>query len=268
MSYEALAVERDGPVLRVALNRPEVRNAMSPVMLAELAQAFGEARDNPEVRVLVLKGNGGTFSAGGDFRNMQKSEAARGAGVAETAARNRRFGTFLEMASVFPKALVTLVEGACMGGGVGLLAVSDWVIAERSAQIGTPEVTVGIVPAQITPFILERIGSAHGRRLTCFGLRLSAEEAFRLGLVHDLADGPQDLVARGVAAVNQVLRCAPSALAETKALVRRSQREPLSDVLDAASHMFAHALAGEAKEGIGAFLEKRKPAWVSKIETL
>lgn len=83
--------------------------------------------------------------------------------VEDTAASNRRFGTFLEMASVFPKALVTLVEGPCMGGGVGLVAVSDWVIAERGAQIGTPEVSIGIVPAQITPFILERIGSA--RRL-------------------------------------------------------------------------------------------------------
>jgi isohexenylglutaconyl-CoA hydratase len=268
MSYEALLVERDGPVLKVTLNRPEVRNAMSPIMLAELAQAFGEARDNPEVRVLVLKGSGGTFSAGGDFRNMQKSDAARGAGVEETAASNRRFGAFLEMARVFPKALVTLVEGACMGGGVGLVAVSDWVIAERTAQIGTPEVTVGIVPAQITPFILERIGSAHGRRLTAFGLRLSADEAFRIGLVHEVAESPQDLIARGVAAVNQVLRCAPGALAETKTLVRRSQAEPLGSTLDAASYMFAHALASEAKEGIGAFLEKRRPAWVSKVETL
>lgn len=268
MSYEALQVERDGPVLKVALNRPDVRNAMSPVMLAELAQAFGEARDNPEVRVLLLRGNGGVFSAGGDFRNMQKSDAARGAGVEDTAASNRRFGTFLEMASVFPKALVTLVEGPCMGGGVGLVAVSDWVIAERGAQIGTPEVSIGIVPAQITPFILERIGSAHGRRLTCFGLRLSAEEAMRIGLVHEVADGPQDLVMRGVAAVNQVLRCAPGAVAETKALVRKSQHEPLGQTLDAASFMFANALASEAKEGIAAFLEKRKPAWAAKIEGL
>ncbi len=268
MSYEALQVDRDGPVLKVALNRPEVRNAMSPTMLAELGQAFGEARDNPEIRALVLRGNGGTFSAGGDFRNMQKSDAARGAGTAETAACNRRFGTFLEMASAFPKALITLVEGACMGGGVGLVAVSDWVIAERKAQVGTPEVTVGIVPAQITPFIIDRIGTAHGRRLAAFGLRLSAEEAYRLGLVHEIAEDAVDLLHRGAAAVNQVLRCAPGALAQTKQLVRQSQREPLSPTLDAASHMFAGALAGEAKEGIGAFLEKRKPAWLGKIETL
>lgn len=268
MTYDALKVDRMGPVLKVALNRPEARNAMSPIMLAELERAFAEAREDPQIRVLVLTGSGGVFSAGGDFRNMQKSDAATSGNVDDTAASNRRFGTFLEMANAFPKALVTLVEGACMGGGVGLVAVSDWVIAERAAQIGTPEVTVGIVPAQITPFILDRIGGAHGRRLTCFGLRLSAEEAYRIGLVHEVAESPQDLHVRGAAAVNQLLRCAPAAFTATKALVRRSQREPLAETLDAASYMFANALAGEAKEGIGAFLEKRKPSWNSKIETL
>lgn len=268
MPYEALLVERVGPVLKVTLNRPDVRNAMSPVMLAELGQAFAEARDDTQVRALVLMGAGGNFCAGGDFRNMQKSDAARGAGTADTAASNRRFGTFLEMASEFPKALITLIEGACMGGGVGLVAVSDWVIADRGAQIGTPEVSVGIVPAQITPFIIERIGTAHGRRLAAFGLRLSAEEAARIGLVHELADGRDDLLAKGIAAVNQVLRCAPAAVAETKVLVRKSEREPLGHALDAASHMFARSQAGDAKEGIGAFLEKRKPAWATKIETL
>lgn len=90
----------------------------------------------------------------------------------------------------------------------------------------------------------------------------------RIGLVHEVADGPQDLVVRGVAAVNQVLRCAPGAVAETKALVRQSQHEPLGQSLDAASFMFANALASEAKEGIAAFLEKRKPAWAAKIEGL
>lgn len=265
MPYEALTVERAGPALKVTLNRPDVRNALSPDMMAELAQAFAEARDDTGIRALVLSGAGGNFCAGGDFRNMQKSDAARGVGTADTAASNRRFGTFLDEASRFPKALITLLEGACMGGGVGLVAVSDWVIAERTAQIGTPEVTVGIVPAQITPFIVARIGTAHGRRLAAFGLRLGAEEAARIGLVHELADGRDDLLAKGVAAVNQVLRCAPAAVAETKDLVRLSEREPLDATLDAASHMFARSQAGDAKEGIGAFLEKRKPAWFDKI---
>ena len=184
-----------------------------------------------------------------------------------TAASNRRFGV-LELADALPKAVIVLIEGAAMGGGVGLVAIADWAIAERNAQIGTPEVTVGLVPAQIAPFLAARIGYTQARRMASFGLRLGAEEALRIGLVHELADGRDDLLAKGVAAVNQVLRCAPEAVAVTKQLVRASLREPLGPTLDAASHLFAAALAGEAREGIRSFVEKRKPAWAKKIEKL
>jgi isohexenylglutaconyl-CoA hydratase len=268
MPHETLIVERDGAVLKVTLNRPETRNAMSAEMLAELIAAFEQARDDAEIRVVVLMGAGGNFCAGGDFRGMQKSDAALGTGTQATATSNRRFGALLEMADALPKAVVCLIEGACMGGGMGLVAVSDWVIAERQAKLGTPEVTVGIVPAQITPFIVQRIGSAHARRLTAFGLRLDAGEAQRIGLVHDVADSRDDLLTKGAAAINQCLRCAPGAVARTKSLVANSQREPLAATLDSAAEMFAASLAGDAKEGIRAFLEKRKAAWVRKIETL
>jgi isohexenylglutaconyl-CoA hydratase len=156
-----------------------------------------------------------------------------------------------------------------MGGGVGLMAVADWVIAEKAAQIGTPEATVGVVPAQITPFLVRCIGYAEARRLATFGLRLGAEDARRIGLVHEIAAGREELAAKGAAAVNQVLRCAPQAVAETKRLVRASLGErQLGEVLDQASEMFAAALAGEAREGIRAFVEKRRPAWAEKVEKL
>jgi len=268
MTHETLIVEQDGPVMKVTLNRPEVRNALSQQMLGELSDVFARARDDDAVRVIVLKGAGGNFCAGGDFKGMQKSDAAQGGAPGPTATSNRRFGAFLEMADNFPKATVALVEGASMGGGVGLIAVADWVIADKGAQIGTPEVTVGIVPAQITPFLVQRVGIGHARRLAAFGLRLSAEDAHRIGLVHELAANHGDLMDKGAAAINQCLRCAPKALALTKELVRASSREKLGSVLDDASHMFASALAGDAKEGIRAFLEKRKPAWLKKIDRL
>lgn len=268
MSHETLIVERDGPVLKVTLNRPEARNALSPAMVRELAEAFRDARDDAGVRAVVLAGAGGNFCAGGDLKGMEGSDAARGAGTETTAASNRRFGALLEMADALPKAVIALVEGAAMGGGVGLIAIADWVIAEQAAQIGTPEVTVGIVPAQITPFLVQRIGYAQARRLAAFGLRLGAEDAQRVGLVHEIAEGRTDLMTKGTAAVNQVLRCAPHAFAETKRLVRASLTEPLGRALDEASHMFAASLAGEAREGIRAFVEKRRPAWSEKIEKL
>jgi isohexenylglutaconyl-CoA hydratase len=269
MPHETLIVARDGPVLKVTLNRPEARNALSPAMVQELAEVFGDARDDAGVRSVVLMGAGGTFCAGGDLKGMERRNAAGSAGAETIAASNRRFGALLEMADALPKALIAVVEGAAMGGGAGLIAVADWVIAEKAAQIGTPEVTVGIVPAQITPFLVQRIGYAEARRLATCGLRLNAGDAQRIGLVHEIADGPEELAAKAVAAVNQCLRCAPQAVADTKRLVRASLPErPLGPVLDAASEMFAAALAGEAREGIRAFAEKRRPAWSMKIEKL
>lgn len=268
MSHETLIVGRDGSVLKVTLNRPEARNALSPAMVRELGEVFAEARDDASVRAVVLMGAVGNFCAGGDLKGMQGVDAARGAGREATAASNRRFGALLELADALPKAVIALIEGAAMGGGVGLISVADWVIAERNAQIGTPEVTVGIVPAQITPFVVQRIGYAQARRLAAFGVRLGAVEAQRIGFVHEIADGRDELMAKGAAAVNQCLRCAPDALAETKRLLRASRTEPLGRALDEASHMFAASLAGEAREGIRAFIEKRWPAWAEKIEKL
>ena len=268
MQHETLIVERNGPVLKVVMNRPGARNALSPVMVRELTEVLQRARDDAEVRAVVLTGAGGTFCAGGDLKGMEGRGAAAGESPDATAASNRRFGTLLELADALPKAVIALIDGAAMGGGVGLVAISDWAIAERGALIGTPEVTVGLVPAQIAPFLAARIGTTQARRMATYGLRLDAEEALRVGLVHELADGREDLLAKGVAAVNQVLRCAPEAVAETKQLVRAALREPLGSILDAASHLFAAALAGEAREGIRAFVEKRKPVWATKIEKL
>jgi isohexenylglutaconyl-CoA hydratase len=269
-SHATLIVERDGPVLKVTLSRPEARNALSPAMVGELTEVLQDARDDAGIRVVLLMGAGGNFCAGGDLKGMEGRGAAHGDGGAEsTAAANRRFGTLLEMADALPKAVIALVEGAAMGGGVGLIAVADWVIAEKAAQIGTPEVTVGIVPAQITPFLVQRIGYGSARRLATYGLRLDAEEAQRVGLVHEVADGRDDLAAKAVAAMNQCLRCAPQAVAETKRLVRASLAERrLEPLLDQASEMFAAALTGEAREGIRAFVEKRRPGWSAKVERL
>jgi isohexenylglutaconyl-CoA hydratase len=268
MLLETLIVERDGPVMKVTLNRPGVRNALSPVMVRELADTFQRAREDYEVRVVVLMGAGGNFCAGGDLKGMHGRDASADGSAEATAASNRRFGALLEAVDSLPKAVIALVEGAAMGGGVGLLAISDWAIADRAAQIGTPEVTVGLIPAQIAPFVVQRVGYTHARRLASYGLRLDAEEALRIGLVHELADDHGELMVKGAAAINQCLRCSPEAAAETKRLVRASLRDPLGATLDNASRSFASALAGDAREGIRAFIDKRKPAWHKKVERL
>jgi isohexenylglutaconyl-CoA hydratase len=270
MPHETLIVERGGPVLKVTLNRPDVRNALSPTMVGELLSVFAQARGDAEVRAVFLKGAGGNFCAGGDLKGMEE-RSADGRGSHEAIAdSNRRFGLLLERMRELPKALIVLVEGAAMGGGVGLIAVGDWVVAERGVQIGTPEATVGLVPAQIAPFVLQRIGPGEATRLLAFGRRVDAVEAARIGLVHEVAASRADAMEKAAGAVNQCLRCGPEAMAETKALLRLAQpgSEAQSTVLDQAALMFAASLAGEAKEGIRAFREKRKPAWVQKIDRL
>jgi isohexenylglutaconyl-CoA hydratase len=268
MPTETILAERVGPVLKVTLNRPEVRNALSQTMVRELADAFQQARDDAEIRVVVLMGAGGNFCAGGDLKGMSERAAPAGDSDESIATSNRRFGALLETADTLPKAVIALIEGATMGGGVGLLSVSDWAIAERGAQIGTPEVTVGLVPAQIARFVVRRVGYTQARRMATYGLRLDAPEALRIGLVHELADGHGELMLRGAAAVNQCLRCAPDAVAETKRLIRASLHEPLGPTLDQAAHSFAAALASDAREGIRAFLEKRQPGWFKKVDRL
>lgn len=268
MGYETLIVERDGPVMKVTLNRPSVRNALSPTMVGELGETLQQARDDAEVRVVVLMGAGGNFCAGGDLKGMEERGAPGNRSPESAATSNRRFGTLLEAADSLPKAVIALIEGAAMGGGVGLLAISDWAIADKAAQIGTPEVTVGLIPAQIAPFVVKRIGYTQARRMATYGLRFNAEDALRVGLVHELANNHGELMVKGAAAINQCLRCSPEAVAETKRLVRESQAEPLGPTLDAASRSFAAALAGDAREGIRALIEKRKPAWMKKIERL
>jgi isohexenylglutaconyl-CoA hydratase len=263
-AYTTLIVSRDGPVARIVMNRPEARNALSALMVRELADAFVSAREDPEIRAVLLSGADGNFCAGGDLKGMGSADALARAPLA-IAAQNRRFGELLELIDALSKAVIALVEGAAMGGGVGLIAVSDWAIAERGARIGTPEVTAGIVPAQIAPFLLARIGYAQARRMASCGLRLTAEEALRCNLIHEVADGAADLSAKGMAALNQCLRCAPAALAATKHLVRTARREPLGPTLDAAARAFAIALAGEGREGTRAFIEKRAPTWAEKI---
>jgi isohexenylglutaconyl-CoA hydratase len=267
MTRETLIVAPEGPVLQVVMNRPEARNALSPNMVRELTEVFAEARDDAGIRAIVLRGSGGTFCAGGDLKGMERA-AESGGGRQPAALSNRRFGALLELADALPKAVIALIEGAAMGGGVGLVAIADWAIVEKKALIGTPEVSVGLVPAQIAPFLAARIGDGQARRMASFGLCFGADEALRIGLVHELADGPDDLLAKGVRAANQVLRCAPQAVAETKKLVRTCLSLPFSSTLDAASHLFAAARAGEGREGIRAFLEKRNPAWVVRVEKL
>lgn len=262
--YETLAVERDGGVLRITLNRPEVRNALNGAMIRELGALFEGASGDAVTRMIVLRGAGGTFCAGADIADLGAALGAPGAGPDPLAALSRRFGALLELVNAAPLVVIAVVEGAAMGGGLGLVCACDMVIAEAGARFGLPEVTLGLPPAQIAPFVVARIGLANSRRLALSGARFDGREAEALGLVNWACEGREALEEQVQTTIFEVHRCAPGAVAATKKLVLDAGTVALSELLDRAAGDFAHALRGpEGREGTAAFLEKRPPGWAA-----
>lgn len=263
-TYETILAEERAGVLSLTLNRPAVKNAMSLAMVRELRAALAAAEAGASVRVIVLRGAGGTFCAGGDIADMAKARAeplVEGrsdpfAGV------NRAFGEMLAGFAGTGLAVVAAVEGAALGGGFGLACVSDVTIAARGAKFGLPETSLGILPAQILPPLIERIGYGQTKRLAVIGGFIDIEEALSLGLVHEVAD---DLDAAVDACVRKILRCAPGALAAAKALLAEARLAPTGGIIDRAAELSAIALrSAEGAEGTAAFLEKRRPSWAAK----
>jgi isohexenylglutaconyl-CoA hydratase len=266
---ETLRLERAGPLLRLTLNRPEQRNAMSFAMVAELEAVFDGLRGDRATRVVVLRGAGGNFCAGGDIRDMAAAgQTPPGPGAPDPMrAGNRAFGRMLAKANALPQAVIAVLEGAVMGGGLGLACIADIAIAHADATFAMPETGLGLVPAQIAPFVVARIGLTNARRLGVSGLRCKAEEARALGLVHLVAADDDALAPLLKQSVEQVLRCAPAAVAATKELMLAVGEEPLDLLLDRAADAFAAAVRGaEGREGTSAFVQKRKAAWVETVD--
>ncbi len=261
---ETLLLEKQGPALLVTINRPDVRNAMSLQMVAELATVFAQIENDGSIRTVVLRGAGGHFCAGGDIKDMAGARNQPAAdGEADPFYRlNRAFGQMIQQVNESSKVLIAVIEGAVMGGGFGLACVSDVALAGPTAKFGMPETSLGIIPAQIAPFVVERIGLTQARRLALLGLKVDAAEAERLGIVHQTADSDEQLEELLAQALERVRHCAPGATAETKALLHRVGKEPMSGLLDSAAEKFAQAVRGtEGNEGTMAFMQKRPPKW-------
>jgi isohexenylglutaconyl-CoA hydratase len=256
---ETLLLKLIEGVLYITLNRPDSRNAMSLAMVAELRAALDSVQADLSVRAIVLRGAGGHFCAGGDIKDMA---GARAGGAEAFRELNRAFGALLEQAQHAPQVVVTVLEGAVLGGGFGLACISDIAIAASDAKFGLPETTLGILPAQIAPFVVKRIGLTQARRLALTAARFNGVEAERLGLVHFCESDNAAVEARLGEVLGQIRQCAPQANAQTKALLLATETEALGPLLDRAAEQFAAAVTGsEGSEGTLAFMQKRKPSW-------
>ena len=273
MTFIAISAVNTGPVLEITLNRPDVRNAMSLAMVEELRQALAQAEASVgsahPTRAVVLRGAGGHFCAGGDLKDMAMArmramEAPTGTDPIQdpVAEVNAAFGRMCAAFADTPLAVVAVLEGTVMGGGFGLACVADVAIATETASFRLPETSLGVVPAQIAPFLVERLGYSQAKRLAVTGGKLDAAQALSIGLVHQqVATAEVDAALQAVLA--DILACAPGALAATKALMAKARWNAPAALVDEAAAIFSRAAQGpEGQEGTGAFLQKRKPHWV------
>lgn len=261
---DSIQLEQQGGILTLWLNRPESRNAMSLNMVTAIQQVFSQIADDVSIRAVVLRGRGGHFCAGGDIKDMAslRVEAANTGSLQPYVDFNRRFGAMIEQVDQAPQTVVAVLEGAVLGGGFGLACVSDIAISRESAQFGLPETGLGILPAQIAPFVVKRIGLTQARRLALLGLRFDGKTAMDLGVVHQVAQDDVELEQQLMDTIQQIKRAAPLASRATKALLHRTLNEPLAQLLDDAAQQFAQAVGGtEGQEGTMAFIQKRNPSW-------
>lgn len=258
MSYQFLSVERRGAVEYVTLNRPDVRNAFNEDVIADLAAWAQAAQRDSTVRVVVLAGAGKVFSAGADAAWMAKMTGYS----QEDNVRDARAGAEMFLAiNTIPAIVIGRVHGAALGGGSGLAAVCDIVVADDGAVFGFTETKLGILPAMISPYVLQKIGASAARELFLTGMRFDAAKAQAIGLVHRVVPLAQ-LDAAVDAYVHEALSASPTAVARSKALIPQVLGRGVADVIGiTAEAIAAQRVAPEGQEGLRAFLEKRTPSW-------
>lgn len=263
---QELLLEQQQGVLTMTLNRPQKRNAMNAALVREIMAVFEAIEDDRSIRAVVLRGADGHFCSGGDISDMHSVTDEQGQPLsAEQAAWqfNRSFGHMITRVNRAPQVVITLLEGAVLGGGFGLACISDVAIADRNAKFAMPETGLGIVPAQIAPFVVLRVGLTQARRLALCGERINGDQALAMGMVHFVTDSSEAMQAQLDTVLAQVRRCAPQANADTKALMLQVGSMEHEALLDHAADLFSAALGGaEGQEGTAAFLEKRQPFWV------
>ena len=261
---DILRIERSGPgdvVALVTLARPDVHNAFNATLIAELRTAFaGLARESStDLRAVVLKGDGPSFCAGADIAWMRAAMALDVEGNEQDA---MAMADMFEAVDTCPVPVIARVHGAALGGGMGLCAVSDVVIAESGTRFGFTETRLGILPAVIAPFVVAKIGESHARALFPGGRRFDAVRAQRIGLVHEVVEGEAALDAAVDAALADVLAAGPTAARAAKAIVREVRGLGHGSAKWHTARVIARQRTSEeAQEGFRAFDEKRPPGW-------
>jgi methylglutaconyl-CoA hydratase len=258
-----LKQERDGRgIATLTMDRPEAKNALSAALVAEITAALTALAGDPGVRAVVLTGSAGIFCAGADIGEMR---AAGEASPERNEADSRRFAKMLETLDRQPQPTVAVVNGAAYGGAIGLVAACDIASAAQSARFALSEVRLGLVPAMISPYVIRAIGTRQARRWFLTGEAMDARTAERIGLVHEAVDDAE-LAQKAAAMIGALLAGGPSAQSEIKRLVRhvtgRTEQADEATLAETARWIARVRASPEAREGLTAFLERRKAGWI------
>ena len=261
--YEMLEIDRKDGVATVWINRPELHNAFNETVIAELTRSLRDLDDDGGARVVVLAGRGESFSAGADLNWMKR---AAGYTVEENLRDARALAGMLRTLAFMSKPTVARVHGAAIAGGMGLVAACDIAVASTRSFFATSEVKFGLIPSAISPYVIAAIGERQACRYFLGAERISAARARELGLVHEVTE-PEQLDAKINEIASALLAGGPVSQSAAKELIRAVANRPVTDDLveHTAQRIAALRATPEATEGIGAFLEKRAPAWVAVI---
>ncbi len=261
MPFTTLEIELNNQVATIWMNRPDLHNAFDEILIAELTAACIALDGDADVRIVVLGGRGKSFSAGADLNWMRR---AANNGIDENLNDARALAGMLRTLAEMKKPTIARVQGAALGGGMGLAAACDIAVASTKAVFATSEVKFGIIPSAISPYVLRAIGARQATRYFQTAERIAADRAREIGLVHEVAE-PEALDAKVAEIVAALLAGGPNAQAAAKDLIRAVDHQPVNHTLvEETAHRIAHLRATpEAREGIGAFLDKRQPGWLA-----
>jgi methylglutaconyl-CoA hydratase len=260
MDFKTIKIQLGESMAWVNLDRPEVRNALNPEMIHELTEAINWLNSRDDIRVIILKGNGKSFCAGADLAYMKEMANY---GNAQNLADAERLSKLFRSIYYCDKAVITVVHGACIGGANGIIAASDIVIAEIGTKFAFSEVRLGITPATISPFVVQRIGNTAAKELMLTGRVFNAEEAKEFKLVNAVVDEAA-LIETERQYIEHFMHASPDAVAECKNLLRMvsNTSDPYASVFYETSVLIANQRISKAgQEGMAAFFEKRKPEW-------
>ena len=262
---ENILLEQDTGWLTIWFNRPDNRNALSKELTTELKEVLNAVRDKMNIRGITLRGKGGVFCAGGDLKGFKNNYQGGSQTVEDIAAASRQGGQMFDLINELPQVVLILVEGAAIAGGLGMVCCADAVAVTKDARFAMTETAIGIPPAQIAPFVTQRLGLRIARRLMVTASRFDGKEAHRLGLADYVVDDAAGLDQIEADMKKQVRRCAPGANAVTKAIVLATRHLNREQQLDFAAKGHAECmLSDEGREGVASFIEKRKPIWAEQ----